>query len=104
MFQPPYHPYTEALLSAVPVADTSVVKEHIVLSGDIPSAVNPPPGCPFQTRCHRKHQVPGNLCETVLPPFKELAPGHYSLCHLPKDVLDTMRPVIRVAAPGDAAA
>ena len=57
VFEPPYHPYTEALLSAVPIADTRVEKEHIVLEGDIPSAVNPPPGCPFQTRCPRKHQV-----------------------------------------------
>ena len=76
VFEPPYHPYTEALLSAVPIADTRVMKAHIVLEGDIPSAVNPPPGCPFQTRCPRKHQVPGNLCETELPPLRELAPGH----------------------------
>ncbi|MFO1144447.1 MAG: ABC transporter ATP-binding protein [Amaricoccus sp.] len=95
VFEPPYHPYTEALLSAVPIADTSVLKEHIVLEGDIPSAVNPPPGCPFQTRCPRKHQVPGDLCETVMPPFRELAPGHRVLCHLPEAVLDSMRPVIR---------
>jgi peptide/nickel transport system ATP-binding protein len=50
-FSPPYHPYTEALLSAVPIADTRVTKKRIVLEGDIPSAMNPPPGCPFQTRC-----------------------------------------------------
>jgi peptide/nickel transport system ATP-binding protein len=97
VFEPPYNPYTEALLSAVPIADTSVVKEHIVLEGDIPSALNPPPGCPFQTRCPRKHQVPGDLCETVKPPFVELAPGHKVLCHLSREVFDAMRPVIRVA-------
>jgi peptide/nickel transport system ATP-binding protein len=95
VFEPPYHPYTEALLSAVPIADTGVEKEHIVLEGDIPSAVDPPPGCPFQTRCPRKHQVPGNLCETVLPPMVELAPGHRALCHLPRAVFEAMRPVIR---------
>ena len=60
VFAPPYHPYTEALLSAIPIADTSVAKKHIVLEGDIPSAVNPPPGCPFQTRCPRKL---GAICE-----------------------------------------
>jgi peptide/nickel transport system ATP-binding protein len=98
VFQPPYHPYTEALLSAAPIADTSVVKEHIVLQGDIPSAVNPPPGCPFQTRCPRKRQVPGDLCETVVPPMRELAPGHQVRCHLPPEVFDSMRPVIRTAA------
>ena len=54
MFAPPYHPYTEALLSAVPIADTSVRKKHIVLKGEMPSPMNLPPGCPFQTRCHRK--------------------------------------------------
>jgi peptide/nickel transport system ATP-binding protein len=98
VFDPPYHPYTEALLSAVPIADTSVRKEHIVLEGDIPSAVNPPPGCPFQTRCPRKHQVPGNLCETVMPPFRELGGGHRILCHLPDAVLDSMPPVIQSVA------
>ncbi len=97
VFAPPYHPYTEALLSAVPIADTSVQKAHIVLEGDIPSAVNPPPGCPFQTRCHRKHQVPGTLCETELPPFRTLAAGHQVLCHLPAEVLAEMQPVIRLA-------
>ncbi len=75
VFSPPYHPYTEALLSAVPIADTSVVKKRIVLEGDIPSAINPPPGCPFQTRCRWKSRVPGNLCETELPPMVELGDG-----------------------------
>jgi peptide/nickel transport system ATP-binding protein len=97
VFAPPYHPYTEALLSAVPIADPAVVRERILLEGDLPSALDPPPGCPFQTRCPRKHQVPGNLCETVKPPFVEFAPGHKVLCHLSRDVFDAMRPVIRVA-------
>jgi oligopeptide/dipeptide ABC transporter ATP-binding protein len=70
IFAPPYHPYTEALLSAIPIADTSVVKKHIVLEGDIPSAMNPPSGCPFQTRCRWKKFVPGNKCETQVPPLK----------------------------------
>jgi peptide/nickel transport system ATP-binding protein len=99
VFQPPYHPYTEALLSAVPIADTRVEKKHIVLQGDIPSAMNPPPGCPFQTRCPRKSQVPGNLCETEVPPMRRLAEGHHFKCHLPEEVLATMEPVIRLAEP-----
>ena len=94
IFAPPYHPYTEALLSAIPIADTSVVKKHIVLDGDIPSAMNPPPGCPFQTRCRYKSLVPDNLCETELPPFRELGNGHRSLCWLSEEVLSTMEPVI----------
>ncbi|MBN9077021.1 MAG: peptide ABC transporter ATP-binding protein [Rhizobiales bacterium 65-79] len=95
IFSPPYHPYTEALLSAIPIADTSVVKKHVVLEGDIPSAMNPPTGCPFQTRCGYKHLVPDNLCETEVPPAKDLGNGHKSLCWLSDDVLATMEPVIK---------
>ncbi|KPQ04384.1 MAG: peptide/nickel transport system ATP-binding protein [Rhodobacteraceae bacterium HLUCCA09] len=98
VFTPPYHPYTEALLSAVPIADTSVTKEHIVLEGEIPSAMNPPPGCPFQTRCRWKGKVPGNLCETEVPPMVTLAEGHQIKCHLPQADLDQMQPVIKIAA------
>jgi peptide/nickel transport system ATP-binding protein len=94
IFSPPYHPYTEALLSAIPIADTSVVKKHIVLEGDIPSAMNPPSGCPFQTRCRWKQFVPGNKCETEVPPVKHLGDGHMSLCWLDDDQLATMEPVI----------
>ncbi|MEO1732751.1 MAG: ABC transporter ATP-binding protein [Pseudomonadota bacterium] len=98
VFSPPYHPYTEALLSAVPIADTSVEKQHIVLEGDIPSAMNPPPGCPFQTRCRWKSQVPGGLCEKEVPPVRHLADGHQVKCHLGDDVLNKMEPVIKIAA------
>jgi len=71
-----------------------VAKKHIVLEGDIPSAMNPPPGCPFQTRCRYKHLVPDNRCEKELPPVRDLGQGHKSLCWLPDDVLATMEPVI----------
>ncbi len=98
VFAPPYHPYTEALLSAVPIADTRVQKKHIVLEGDIPSAMNPPPGCPFQTRCRWKSEVPGNLCERDVPPMVTLASGHEIKCHLDRKTLDGMEPVIKFAA------
>ncbi|WP_299294693.1 ABC transporter ATP-binding protein [uncultured Tateyamaria sp.] len=98
VFSPPYHPYTEALLSAVPIADTSVEKQHIVLEGDIPSAMNPPPGCPFQTRCRWKSDVPGGLCEKEVPPVRHLAEGHQVKCHLADDILARMEPVIKIAA------
>lgn len=98
VFSPPYHPYTEALLSAVPIADTSVEKQHIVLEGDIPSAMNPPPGCPFQTRCRWKSEVPGGLCEKEVPPVRMLAEGHQVKCHLSDEKLATMEPVIKIAA------
>jgi peptide/nickel transport system ATP-binding protein len=101
VFEPPYHPYTEALLSAVPIADTGVVKEVILLEGDVPSALAPPPGCPFQTRCPRRPQMPDpGLCEREVPPMVELAPGHRVKCHLPRPVLDSMQPVIRTAEDG----
>jgi peptide/nickel transport system ATP-binding protein len=98
VFAPPYHPYTEALLSAVPIADTSVIKKHIVLDGDIPSAMNPPPGCPFQTRCGWKSQVPGGLCDTEMPVVRELADGHQVKCHLSDAKFAEMEPVIKIAA------
>ncbi|WP_376764858.1 dipeptide ABC transporter ATP-binding protein [Roseovarius sp. A-2] len=98
VFSPPYHPYTEALLSAVPIADTSVEKRHIVLEGDVPSAMNPPPGCPFQTRCRWKSEVPNGLCEREVPPVRDLAPGHQVKCHLSQEMLDRMEPVIKIAA------
>ncbi|HEY7765339.1 MAG TPA: ABC transporter ATP-binding protein [Aestuariivirgaceae bacterium] len=95
VFAPPYHPYTEALLSAVPIADTAVQKKHIVLKGELPSPINPPPGCPFQTRCHRKI---GAICETEMPPERNMGNGHRILCHLPEDVLRAMEPVIAFGA------
>jgi peptide/nickel transport system ATP-binding protein len=103
IFSPPYHPYTEALLSAIPIADTSVVKKHIVLEGDIPSAMNPPTGCPFQTRCRYKSQVPGGLCDIEVPPVRNLAGGHQVKCHLPDEVLARMEPVISFAKDENAA-
>jgi peptide/nickel transport system ATP-binding protein len=97
IFQPPYHPYTEALLSAIPIADTSVVKKHIVLDGDIPSAMNPPPGCPFQTRCGYKKLVPDARCEREVPPVRNLAGGHQVKCHLSQAEFDKMENVISFA-------
>ena len=98
VFAPPYHPYTEALLSAVPIADTSVEKKRIVLDGDIPSAMDPPSGCPFQTRCRYKNEVAGGLCEREVPPVRTLEDGHEMKCHLPASVLDAMEPVIKMSA------
>ena len=97
VFAPPYHPYTEALLSAVPIADTSVKRQHIVLKGDIPSAVNPPSGCPFQTRCQHKHLIDNNLCEQELPDIVDIAEGHHLRCHLSSEHLAAMKPVIKLA-------
>ncbi len=98
VFRPPYHPYTEALLSAVPIADTSVQKKHIVLEGDIPSALNPPSGCPFQTRCPRKI---GKICEDEVPPVREFGAGHRIACHLTPEELTAMDPVIVLSEHAD---
>ncbi len=98
VFAPPYHPYTEALLSAVPIADTHVQKKRILLEGDIPSAMDPPPGCPFQTRCRWKAQVPGDKCDREMPPIVTLAPGHQIKCHLSPEAFASMEPVIKIAA------
>ena len=96
VFAPPYHPYTEALLSAVPIADTRVEKKRIVLEGDIPSAMNPPPGCPFQTRCRWKKEVAGDKCETEVPPQKRFPTGHQIKCWLTDEQMARMEPVITI--------
>ncbi|WP_343563213.1 ABC transporter ATP-binding protein [Kiloniella sp. b19] len=94
IYAPPYHPYTEALLSAIPIADTSVEKQHIVLDGDIPSAMRPPKGCPFHTRCRWAKEVPDNLCAKEVPSVKEWADGHQVKCHLSEEQFSRMTPVI----------
>ena len=74
----PKHPYTEALISAVPVVDPESKRQRIVLSGDAPSPINPPSGCPFHTRCPRA-EFP--RCEKEAPLFREITAGHYAACH-----------------------
>ncbi|OIQ73981.1 dipeptide transporter ATP-binding subunit [mine drainage metagenome] len=86
------------MLSAVPIADTRVVKKRIVLEGDIPSAMNPPPGCPFQTRCRWKSQVSGGRCDSEVPPMRTLDGGHQIKCHLPEAIRNGMVPVIKITA------
>jgi peptide/nickel transport system ATP-binding protein len=93
IFAPPYSPYTEALLSAVPIADPEVTKREIVLEGDLPSAMNPPKGCPFCTRCHRRI---GDICDNELPPDRIVANQHVIKCHIPIEELSKVAPVIQV--------
>jgi oligopeptide/dipeptide ABC transporter ATP-binding protein len=78
LYDRPLHPYTRALLSAVPETDPSFKKERIILSGDVPSPSNPPKGCTFHTRC----QDCMDICKTVVPEFKDAGNGHYVACHL----------------------
>ena len=95
VFGPPYHPYTEALLSAVPIADPEIEKRQIVLEGALPSAMDPPHGCPFHTRCPRKV---GDICERERPPVQEDGDGHVIACHIPLAELRMIEPVIRAAS------
>jgi peptide/nickel transport system ATP-binding protein len=95
VFEPPYHPYTEALLAAVPIADRRFTKRKVLLSGDLPSASNPPPGCRFSTRC--PHRIPGT-CDVMAPPVHKFTPHHRIACHLPREHLSAMRPIFEEAA------
>lgn len=98
IYAPPYHPYTEALLSAVPIPDPHAEQKRIRLSGTVPSAVNPPSGCRFHTRCPRRHQLPdgGKICEQEAPPWRDAGDGHRIFCHIPLEELRTVEPVVMV--------
>ena len=80
LYSDPQHPYTEALLSAVPIPDPEVEeeRERVILEGEVPSPADPPVGCNFNTRCPKVMQV----CHEADPEFKEIAPGHWCACHL----------------------
>ncbi len=82
LFEKPLHPYTEALLSAVPVADPTVQNERIPLRGEIPNPANPPSGCFFHTRC----QYCTEKCKNAVPEYVELEPGHFVACHYAKEL------------------
>ncbi|MHB1416953.1 MAG: ABC transporter ATP-binding protein, partial [Chloroflexota bacterium] len=79
VFMPPYHPYTEALLSAIPVPDPDVRQKQIRLEGNVPSALNVPSGCRFHTRCPRKI---GDICENQEPPWRDVSDSHRICCHI----------------------
>ncbi|QOR65213.1 ATP-binding cassette domain-containing protein [Cytobacillus suaedae] len=78
LYREPLHPYTKALLSAVPVPDPSKQSDRIILEGDVPSPMNPPSGCVFRTRC--QHAM--DICAREIPQWKEIKPRHYTACHL----------------------
>jgi len=92
VFVPPYHPYTEALLSAISIPDPSIEQEKIRLEGPVPSPINPSVGCRFASRCPRKL---GDICDQVDPPLHQINDGHRLYCHITREELDKMRPVIR---------
>ncbi|MDG0872504.1 dipeptide ABC transporter ATP-binding protein [Paenibacillus thiaminolyticus] len=82
LYDKPLHPYTQALLSAVPIADVTFRRERIILEGDVPSPANPPAGCPFHTRCPKAFEP----CSAARPQLSAIESGHYVACHLYEQV------------------
>jgi oligopeptide/dipeptide ABC transporter ATP-binding protein len=78
LYTSPTHPYTIALLSAIPMPDPSVTKRRVILEGDVPSPMHPPAGCHFHTRCPKKKEI----CTVAIPPLTDLGNGHLVACHL----------------------
>lgn len=76
LYANPVHPYTEALLSAIPIPDPTIVRDRVILQGDVPSPINPPSGCVFRTRC----PIAIDECAKVDPPLEEVSPGHFKAC------------------------
>ena len=82
LFSNPLHPYTKALLSAIPIPDPTVKRERIILEGDIPSPANPPKGCKFHTRCPYSSEI----CEKEIPKYEKMGNNHYVACHKAREL------------------
>ena len=97
IYAQPRHPYTTALLSAVPEPDPEAGKQRIVLTGDMPSPAHPPSGCPFHPRC--PHPLKSERCRTEIPLLREITPGHLAACHYAEQPMAVSAPRPSVSAP-----
>jgi oligopeptide/dipeptide ABC transporter ATP-binding protein len=77
LFADPLHPYTKALLSAIPIPDVDLQRERIILEGDVPSPISPPPGCRFYGRCFTRMEI----CKHTTPELKQTGENHFCACH-----------------------
>jgi oligopeptide/dipeptide ABC transporter ATP-binding protein len=93
MFRAPEHPYTQALMSAIPIPDPELRRKRIILRGDVPSPVNPPPGCHFNPRCQLRAELGGpEICTTTEPPLLDAGEGHLVACHFRGAAAESPKP------------
>jgi oligopeptide/dipeptide ABC transporter ATP-binding protein len=85
LYETPLHPYSQALLSSIPTANSEIKKRRIILEGDVPSPIHPPSGCRFHPRCPLFQKDQNPVCQQEFPEFREIRPSHWVSCHQIQD-------------------